>query len=252
MPRPHRIDIANGVYHVTNRGVDRCDIVRDDKDRMNWFKRLDESSQRHGWRVFAFALMDNHFHLFLHMDARHAPSWLDWPAVLAQSARNVAQARMAYRKFVMDGADRTLVSPLCEATDDGILGSDDFVRSVRVTWGTTLETQRVEISAIELTQIVAGTMNVSVDEIRQTGRRGNVPREIAICLCRELCGEPLSELAGLFGGVSRSSITDMAGRCREKCQRSPAFEKLVSQVRDAITRQQGSPGETAPSSSDGE
>lgn len=33
MPRRLRIVIPSGVYHVTNRGVDRSDIVREDRER---------------------------------------------------------------------------------------------------------------------------------------------------------------------------------------------------------------------------
>ena len=32
MPRRLRIEMPGGVYHVTNRGVDRTNIVRDDTD----------------------------------------------------------------------------------------------------------------------------------------------------------------------------------------------------------------------------
>src|SRR4051812_35961556 len=65
MPRRLRIEIADGVYLVTNRGVDRTDIVRDDQDRQEWFRLLGMIAMRCEWRVFAYALMNNHFHLFV-------------------------------------------------------------------------------------------------------------------------------------------------------------------------------------------
>jgi REP element-mobilizing transposase RayT len=65
MPREPRLAIPNGVYHVTNRGVDRDPIVRRDADRWDWLRQLDTVALRCQWRVFAYALMDNHFHLFL-------------------------------------------------------------------------------------------------------------------------------------------------------------------------------------------
>jgi len=65
MARPLRIEIEDGLYHVTSRGWERCVIVHDDADREEWFKLLDRVARRYGWRFFAWVLMDNHFHLFL-------------------------------------------------------------------------------------------------------------------------------------------------------------------------------------------
>ena len=64
MSRPLRIEIENGIYHVTSRGWERRAIVRDDRDREEWFKLLDRVVIRFGWRFFAWVLMNNHFHLF--------------------------------------------------------------------------------------------------------------------------------------------------------------------------------------------
>ena len=65
MPRQPRLNIANGVYHLTQRGVEKRDIVADDEDRREWLRLLGRNATRCGWRVFAYALMTNHFHIFL-------------------------------------------------------------------------------------------------------------------------------------------------------------------------------------------
>ena len=65
MSRPLRIEIENGIYHVTSRGWERQVIVTDDGDRQPWFVMLDRVARRFGWRFFAWMLMDNHFHLLL-------------------------------------------------------------------------------------------------------------------------------------------------------------------------------------------
>jgi len=65
MARPLRLEIEDGVYHVTSRGLERRAIVRDDADRERWLALLDAVATRRRWRVFAWVLMGNHFHLFL-------------------------------------------------------------------------------------------------------------------------------------------------------------------------------------------
>jgi REP element-mobilizing transposase RayT len=65
MARPLRIDIEEGLYHVTSRGWERRVVARDDRDRQRWFDLLDRVATRCGWRVFAWVLLGNHFHLYL-------------------------------------------------------------------------------------------------------------------------------------------------------------------------------------------
>jgi len=65
MARPLRIEFANAIYHVTARGNERRDIVRDDQDRDRWLALVARAVDVYRWRMFALALMDNHFHLFL-------------------------------------------------------------------------------------------------------------------------------------------------------------------------------------------
>ena len=62
MAWPLRIEFSGALYHVMSRGNDRRVIVRDDGDRNRWLARTVET---YGWRLHAFALMDNHEHLFV-------------------------------------------------------------------------------------------------------------------------------------------------------------------------------------------
>ena len=48
-----------------NRGLERRNIVLDDDDRAIWWSLFERVARRCGWRVFAVALLDNHFHIYL-------------------------------------------------------------------------------------------------------------------------------------------------------------------------------------------
>ena len=65
MPRNPRYDVPDALHHVTNRGLERRNIIRDDLDRNNWWRLLDRVATRCRWRVFATVLLDNHFYIFL-------------------------------------------------------------------------------------------------------------------------------------------------------------------------------------------
>ncbi len=110
MRRKPRIDIADGVQHVMNRGLERRDIVRDDDDRAIWWSLFERVARRCGWRVFAVALLDNHF-------------WLDWRTVLAEFAGTEGVARVAYKRFVEAGLRLQLINPFPAWEEKGSFSS---------------------------------------------------------------------------------------------------------------------------------
>lgn len=62
MPRAPRLEFKGAIYHVMARGNRREDIVRDDEDRQLFVDTFGEACLRAGWEVFAWVLMNNHYH----------------------------------------------------------------------------------------------------------------------------------------------------------------------------------------------
>lgn len=65
MARKPRVEYAGAVYHVMSRGDRQNNIFRDNRDRECFLNTLEEVAVRTGWRIHAFVLMDNHYHLLL-------------------------------------------------------------------------------------------------------------------------------------------------------------------------------------------
>jgi hypothetical protein len=63
MARPLRIESPDATYHVTSRGNERRDIFYSDDDRNMFLGFLAQAIQRFGWRLSAWVLMSNHYHL---------------------------------------------------------------------------------------------------------------------------------------------------------------------------------------------
>jgi len=61
MTRPLRIDVANGWYHITNRGNNRQVLFKDKRDREHFLELLAELPERFNVEVHAYVLMDNQF-----------------------------------------------------------------------------------------------------------------------------------------------------------------------------------------------
>jgi putative transposase len=65
MARPLRIEYPGALYHLTSRGDRQEDIFLDDTDREEFLSVLGSVVERFGWRVYAYCLMDNHYHLMV-------------------------------------------------------------------------------------------------------------------------------------------------------------------------------------------
>ena len=65
MARPLRLEFRGALYHVTARGDAQEAIVRDDEDRTRCLEVLAHTVGRFHWRVHAYCLMDNHYHLLI-------------------------------------------------------------------------------------------------------------------------------------------------------------------------------------------
>ena len=65
MPRQARLDFPGTLHHVICRGIEKRDIVDDDKDRDNFVERIGGIAQKTGTSVYAWALMRNHVHILL-------------------------------------------------------------------------------------------------------------------------------------------------------------------------------------------
>jgi putative transposase len=68
VPRALRIEIVDGIYHVTQHGVDDRRIYRDDIDREAFLRFLRQELARSSWTCLAYALMSTHYHLLLRLD----------------------------------------------------------------------------------------------------------------------------------------------------------------------------------------
>ena len=69
MPRTMRRASGTGFYHVTIRGVDKCDIFLNDLDRMRFLDVLREHLAESNASVHAWCLMTNHVHLLVEAES---------------------------------------------------------------------------------------------------------------------------------------------------------------------------------------
>ncbi|AVR95479.1 REP-associated tyrosine transposase [Pseudoduganella armeniaca] len=65
MSRPPRTLFPGAIYHVTSRGNRRANIYADERDHLIWLDVLAETAQRYDFKVHAYCMMPNHYHLLV-------------------------------------------------------------------------------------------------------------------------------------------------------------------------------------------
>jgi putative transposase len=68
MPRPPRIEISDGVYHVTANATNANEIFCDDLDRSRWLQLLRGVVLGFRWQCHAYCLLGTHYHLVIRIE----------------------------------------------------------------------------------------------------------------------------------------------------------------------------------------
>lgn len=78
MARKLRIQYPGAMYHVINRGNYRRDLFFNPAEARAFLDTVREAKDRLGWRVHAYALMRNHYHLALETPEPNLAEGMHW------------------------------------------------------------------------------------------------------------------------------------------------------------------------------
>jgi len=112
MARPLRYEAAGAVYHVMARGDGGKPVFEDDKDRYGWVDLMEKTCARFGWRVHAWVLMGNHFHLLLETPDPNLVAGTKWLLGVYSQGWNRRRQRKGhvfqgrYKAVVVNGEER--------------------------------------------------------------------------------------------------------------------------------------------------
>ncbi len=94
MPRKLRVEYPGACYHVINRGNYRADIFATAGARAAFMRCLGEACKKSGWRLHAYVLMRNHYHLALETPAGNLVAGMQWlQATFANRFNNLRRER---------------------------------------------------------------------------------------------------------------------------------------------------------------
>lgn len=69
MPRKARITVEGAVHHIMSRGIEGTSIFLGDEDRRMFLDILESLLVKSGYLLYAWCLMDNHYHLLIRVNS---------------------------------------------------------------------------------------------------------------------------------------------------------------------------------------
>jgi putative transposase len=78
MARKLRVEYPGAIYHVLNRGNYRRDLFVNPGEAQAFVTALEEATLRFGWKVYAYAVMRNHYHLAIETPQPNLKAGMHW------------------------------------------------------------------------------------------------------------------------------------------------------------------------------
>jgi putative transposase len=78
MARKLRLQFPGAIYHVINRGNYRADVFETDGAKTVFLDCLDKACGKTGWRIYAWSVMTNHYHLALETPEPNLSEGMRW------------------------------------------------------------------------------------------------------------------------------------------------------------------------------
>ena len=120
MARQLRVEYEGAIYHVMSRGDRKEPIFEDDEDRLKFLRTLGETCERADWKVHAYCMMGNHFHMVLETAKPTLVSGMKW-FLGTYTQRFNARHRMRghlfagrYKSLLVDGSDDYYLRVVCD------------------------------------------------------------------------------------------------------------------------------------------
>ncbi|MDA0738772.1 MAG: transposase [Nitrospirae bacterium] len=181
--------------------------------------------------------------------------WSSYPAYIAQApsppwlVRTFTYELLGHRRkyqeyqhYVEGEAEDLLADFYGETFLKPVLGSEAFVAGLvgkeQKASPRLVKAQGLVPSLATITQAVGTQLNVPVKQLRRAVRgRGpkNEARWLAVCLCRDLGGYPLAEIAAYFGMGHISGVNRCVGKLRQLLASHPRLAQAKKVLRQDLT-----------------
>ena len=120
MPRSIRLEFPSAHYHVMARGNRRAAIFADEQDHRFFLHALSQACGMTGWRVHAWVLMTNHYHLLIETPEPNLVAGMKWLQNAYTRRFNTRHGKWGrlfgdrYKAVVVEGDKSDYFGTLCD------------------------------------------------------------------------------------------------------------------------------------------
>jgi len=173
-----------------------------------------------------------------------SPEWLETGWLLSLFGEDPDVAKKRYRNFVESVQHEKIKNPSDDIVSGAILGGVDFINWVKKAFLSRypdskelpqLKGLKPRPTCDDLIQVLCNEFGCGPESILQKGKKRNLPRDLAIYLCREMTGESGVALGRNFGGISGAGITIKHNRIAAQIERDRNLKGRVDSIRKKIT-----------------
>jgi REP element-mobilizing transposase RayT len=239
MSRPLRIQYPGAYYQVTCRGNEQREIFRDWEDPKAFFRLLARSIEVFDVRLFAYALLPNHFHLLictlkgnLSQFMRHfSISYTGLFNRKYQRSGHLYQGR--YKAFLIDADSYLLeVSRYIHLNPLRMRSKEDFLEEIKQWFGQdrrNKEYNREQPALRELGKVCdpddlidayAKLLHQGREELTTKGKQ-STERAILMELLYRLCGMTQPSIGKLLGDIDYSAVSQARKRLHKRIENDP-------------------------------
>lgn len=171
-----------------------------------------------------------------------APDWLETQWLLSLFGANRKIARKRFRDFVESVQSETIENPSKDTISGAILGGADFVNRIKRNYLSKapdtkekpqLKKLKPKLTAEDLMPVICKEFACSREAILRKGKKGNLARDTAIYLSREMTGESGVAL-GCYFSISGAGITIRHAIIAEKIEKDRKLKRRINSIQKTI------------------
>lgn len=224
MTRPLRVDVEDGWYHVTSRGIDRSAIFSNDAehDAETVSKRL-ATLREYQWSSYrAYA------------GYAKGPAWLRTADILQRADRNKAQCVERYRSDIQHQLSKGGDPLLRERLADGFaLGSEAFRELIRKRGkgGREIAGSRRLRPRVQFDTLVACIEHLRGENFAAFMMlRGDWAKPLLLLALRRYSGMTLAEIGEAVGGMDYTAVAMAIKRFELRAEEDLSLRQLMQKV----------------------
>ncbi len=165
---------------------------------------------------------------------RRKEGWLTCDWILGQYSRDEARAKRLYRAFINEGL--TLRESPFDTLKAGILGSEGFIeeikKKIKLKKHREIPESKRLASSIKYEDVIAAVIKrfrIRKQDIRESGRRNNLPRKIALYLLRRHTDTSNEEL-GRYFRIGYTAVSHAALRLKREMEKDKRLKRTVQEI----------------------